>query len=237
VLGPTFLAAVVWGLSEHSGAAFIAGFIAGGTATIFIAAREYAPTYVETWGQGHQGERNTRRVLEDLGWPFVEDVDCGRGNYDHLAVGPPGVFMLESKNLTGITEIRDGVAWLRRRHDPDGDKPLRIESTALRASAELSRAITSQTSHRLWVQAVVVFWNDFPEGLVESGRIVFVHGRRLRGYLQGLPPKLDERRLGDIDEVLAGLKRDRELLKLMIDSSRAARKRAASHSRRTLPDG
>jgi hypothetical protein len=55
VLGPIFLGAVMWGLAEHNGAAFIAGFIAGGSATIFIAVREYAPVYVETWGSRPRG--------------------------------------------------------------------------------------------------------------------------------------------------------------------------------------
>lgn len=208
VLGPIFLGAVIWGLAEQSGGAFIAGFIAGASAAMFLAVREYAPVYVETWGQGYEGERKTKRVLEEIGWPFVEDVDTGRGNYDHVAVGPPGVFMLESKNLTGITEVRNDVAWLRRRYDPDADKPLRIESAVLGASAAVSRVITAQTGSREWVQAVVVFWNEFPDGLVESDRIAFVHGNRLKDYMQGRRPRLDARRQEEIHEVLVGLKFD-----------------------------
>jgi hypothetical protein len=190
ILGPVFVAAVAWGVAEHNEAAFMAGFIAGGSAALFLAVREYAPAYVETWGQGSEGERKTKRVLEEIGWSFVEDVDTGRGNYDHVAVGPPGVFMLESKNLTGVTEVRNNVAWLRRRHDPYADKPIRVESAVLSASAAVSRTITAGTGRREWVHAVVVFWNEFPERLVESDRIVFVHGDRLSDYLQERPARL-----------------------------------------------
>ncbi len=30
---------------------------------------------------------------------MVHDVNCSRGNYDHIVVGPAGVFLLETKNL------------------------------------------------------------------------------------------------------------------------------------------
>jgi hypothetical protein len=54
--------------------------------------------YVQTWGDGDAGERRTHKVLAQLGWELIEDVDNGRGNYDHILVGPSGVFLLDSKN-------------------------------------------------------------------------------------------------------------------------------------------
>jgi hypothetical protein len=157
VLAPVFLVAVVWGIGQHHNAAFFAGMIAGASATMFLAFREFAPAYVENWGQGSEGELKTHNALATLGWVLVDDVDTGHGNYDHLLVGPPGVFMIETKNLTGITEIRGGVAWLRRRHDPDGDQPqTRLQPTVLGASAEVSRAIRERTRRHEWVRAIVV---------------------------------------------------------------------------------
>jgi Nuclease-related domain len=97
VFAPVFLAAVVWGLSQHHNGAFFAGMIAGASAAMFMAFREFAPPYVENWGQGSEGERKTHEVLAALDWVLVEDVDTGRGTYDHLLAGPPGVFMIETK--------------------------------------------------------------------------------------------------------------------------------------------
>ncbi|HUB36190.1 MAG TPA: nuclease-related domain-containing protein, partial [Solirubrobacteraceae bacterium] len=57
------------------------------------------------WGLGAEGERRTERALRPLvrsGWSIVHDVEARYGNYDHIAVGPAGVFLLETKNLRGI---------------------------------------------------------------------------------------------------------------------------------------
>lgn len=44
------------------------------------------------------------RVLHDLSWP-------GRryANIDHIAIGPTGVFVIDSKNWSGSVAVRDGV--------------------------------------------------------------------------------------------------------------------------------
>jgi hypothetical protein len=99
LLAPCALLAFValgWGISRHHNDALFAGFIAGASSAIAIAFREFAPSYVENWDYGSQGERRTGRVLARLGWDFVEDVETGYGNYDHRAVGPSGFFMLET---------------------------------------------------------------------------------------------------------------------------------------------
>jgi hypothetical protein len=52
--------------------------------------------------------------------------------------------------------------------------------------------IERQTGHRTWVQAVVVFWSEFPDGLVDDGRCIFVHGPRLHALMQGRPNRLSK---------------------------------------------
>jgi hypothetical protein len=120
------------------------------------------------------------------------DVQLRYGNYDHIAVGRGGVFLLETKNLKGIVELRNGVPRLRRRLDPEADTRLdQIRPRALAAAIRLKKAIEQRTGHRAWVQAVVVFWSDFPEGLLDDGRCIFIHGPRLRAWMQSLPERLD----------------------------------------------
>lgn len=55
------------------------------------------------------------------------------------------------------------------------------------------------------MQAVVVFWADFPEGLVEDGRCVFVHGSRLREWMEGRSERLGEVDVEAIAECVAGI--------------------------------
>jgi Nuclease-related domain len=83
-----------------------------------------APPYVESWHEGAEGERKTEQELKPLeraGWRIVHDVQNAHGNYDHIAVSRAGVFLLETKNLRGVVELRGGVPHLRRRLDPEAD--------------------------------------------------------------------------------------------------------------------
>jgi hypothetical protein len=145
VFGPFIAASVIWGVLEHHGAAYLAGWLGGGSAGALLALRDSPPAYIQTWGDGDAGERRTHNVLAQLGWELIEDVDNGRGNYDHILVGPPGVFLLDSKNWTSVTSIVDGRPKLARRHDPDADP--RIGRTRDRASS--SNAAANSASHVL----------------------------------------------------------------------------------------
>lgn len=82
---------------------------------------------------------------------------------------------------------------IRRRLDPQANARLdQIRPRALSAAARLKSDIEHRTGHRTWVQAVVVFWSDFPAGRVDDGRCVFIHGPQLRAWLQDLPDRLDQ---------------------------------------------
>jgi hypothetical protein len=139
------------------------------------------------------------------GVPFQKG-ETGRGNYDHVLVGPTGVFLLETKNLDGIVEIRDGTPHLLRRHDPDAETPIkRIQRSVLSAAAQLKQDIERQTGLRPWVQAVVVLWTDFPEGLAEHHRCVYVHWSRLRAWLTSRPTTIGDDRAERIADAVAAL--------------------------------
>jgi hypothetical protein len=58
------------------------------------------------WRRGARGERRTARQLNRLarhGWVVFHDlaVPGSRANADHLAIGPAGVFLADSKNWRG----------------------------------------------------------------------------------------------------------------------------------------
>jgi hypothetical protein len=211
VFGPVFVGAMAWGIVERHNAAFLAGFIAGAAGAMFMGLREFAPPYVENWGLGSEGELKTHKVLAALEWTLVDDVGTGRGNYDHIVVGPPGVFVIETKNLRGTAAIRNGAVSLRRRHDPARDQRLTgLQRSVLGASKRVSDVIRERTGQRKWVQAIVVFWNAFPEGIVEADRVIYVHGSQLKDYLETLPPRLNQESQTEIGRVLHELKQGGE---------------------------
>ncbi|MGO8905507.1 MAG: nuclease-related domain-containing protein [Solirubrobacteraceae bacterium] len=194
-LGP-FIAVGLAGLFiEGHVAAWIAGMVFGIGAGVLIALRESPPAYIENWKLGAEGERKTEKALASLErprWLVLHDVECPRGNYDHIVVGAAGVFLLETKNLQGTVHISDGEPRLRRRSDPEADKACSwIRSAALGGAAELKKEIERRTGRRLWVQAVVVLWSGFEEGVHEDEKCVFLHGSRLREWLGSRRDVLD----------------------------------------------
>jgi hypothetical protein len=66
----------------------------------WVAMRETPPRYIEKWHDGAEGERKPEKVLNGLepsGVRVVHDVQARHGNYDHIAVGSAGVFLLEAR--------------------------------------------------------------------------------------------------------------------------------------------
>lgn len=56
------------------------------------------------WRRGAEGEEHVGQILEGLaadGWHVLHDVSFGRGNIDHIAIGPGGVFTVETKSHAG----------------------------------------------------------------------------------------------------------------------------------------
>lgn len=67
------------------------------------------------WEAGAVGEQTTGRVLATLdpaAWRVLHDVPWPgrpRANIDHIVVGPPGVFVIDSKNWSGSVKVDRGV--------------------------------------------------------------------------------------------------------------------------------
>jgi len=60
------------------------------------------------WASGARGEEAVARRLKRLrrrGWVAIHDIDTGRGNIDHFAVGPGGVVAIETKNHARLDRV------------------------------------------------------------------------------------------------------------------------------------
>lgn len=102
----------------------------------------------------------------------------------HIAIGPAGVFLLETKNLAGTISFEDGVLVARQFDDPDEVYRYRSLAPRLRGQAkELSARLRDQTGGRAWVNAVVVIWGHFPEKQVSHENVTYIHGARLVHWL------------------------------------------------------
>ena len=81
-------------LAEASGALF-------GGLLVLVALGGHISAY--RWWLGAEGERETAKQIEKLpaSWHCEHDLEFSKGNYDHVLVGPAGVFALDSKLLHG----------------------------------------------------------------------------------------------------------------------------------------
>src|SRR5690606_34478270 len=86
ILAASFVASLVW-----SPGAWIFGVFGGGALTFYCVARWGPPCWIEHWQEGVFGEKATAKALKPLereGWIVLHDLQAGRGNVDHIAIGP-----------------------------------------------------------------------------------------------------------------------------------------------------
>ena len=109
---------------------------AGGVGLLMLSALIEMPQTTDAWRVGAEGERRTARDLDglaDAGFVVLHDrkVAGYGGNLDHIAIGPSGVWAIETKSLAGKVEIHgDSLTIGRRRQDKIIDQVYR-EATAL----------------------------------------------------------------------------------------------------------
>jgi nuclease-like protein len=214
MFGPLIVGGLVILMVDRQWLSWFAGAVFGFCVGVWMWVRDSPPRYVEQWHDGAEGERKTEkalRPLEKAGWTIVHDIQEVRfGNHDHVAVGPSGVYLLESKNQQGIVDIRGGSPHLSRRHDPDASTVFRqYRPRALSAAAHIKEQIQEHCGRSTWVQAVVVFWSEFPEELVEDDRCIYIHGSGLKAWLGERPELLNEEQVEDIATVVEGLGEER----------------------------
>jgi Holliday junction resolvase len=148
------------------------------------------------WQRGAEGERSVGAVLEGLlenGWHVIHDASLGRGNIDHVAIGPGGVFTIETKSHGG----RIGLA--------------SIDSGML-SQAYAEKKLVERISGEQ-VEALLVFSRAYLIGRVPARRrgVTVLPARMLAGYLQRRPQRLSPAQARELDERLAEAFDQREI--------------------------
>ena len=129
---------------------------------------------VERHERGAAGEEQVGGLLDQLasgGWRVIHDASLGRGNVDHILIGPPGVFTVETKSHPG--PVRVG----------------RVHGATLTQAQAQSRAVERITG--LEVEPLIVFscaWVDRPAARRKGVRVV--PARMLLGHLDRRPARL-----------------------------------------------
>jgi Nuclease-related domain len=136
------------------------------------------------WLRGAIGEQQTEEALRglDTSWRCEHDIVRPGSNWDHVLIGPPGVFLLDSKLFTPPSSVRGDALVAGRSSYPGAG----FRGAAL----NLHQALTRSFTRKLWAQAVVVIWSEFEQRCVEESRVVYIHGSELLDWLRSQPGRL-----------------------------------------------
>ncbi|MGE4178115.1 MAG: nuclease-related domain-containing protein [Thermoleophilia bacterium] len=93
-----------------------------GVAAALLALATWRQRRAQRWRIGQRSERAVQRRLRRLerrGWTVTHDVARGRGNVDHLVVGPDVAYAIETKTTRRgpreLAQARANAAWASRR--------------------------------------------------------------------------------------------------------------------------
>lgn len=165
------------------------------------------PRHIENWGVGAAGERRTEKALRSLqrtGWYLTHDVERpGGGNIDHLAIGPGGVFVIDTKVWSGVVTVDNAGATIAPRDDPSSSWTASGQQRTLPgAAAAVGRALAAATGRSLpGPAAIVALWSPFPQRVAACGKVTYVSGEHLADWLIGQPRQLHPQHIAALAEV------------------------------------
>src|SRR4051812_40939845 len=137
------------------------------------------------WAWGAFGEQWTAEELAKLdgSWHVFHDIPSERGNWDHVVIGLPGVFVIDSKFLTEPAVV-----------DERGLRSGRLRAgggASSRGSARrINEIIERNTGRSVWVQGAVAVWGQLPEGVVERDKVLYMPAAQVVETLERRSPRL-----------------------------------------------
>lgn len=139
---------------------------------------------------GLEGERMLPKYLASLddrfyliNWVRLAGMD---GDIDHILVGPPGIFVIETKNHGWYVSCT-GDVWDYKRVERDGSVSnghIRSPSRQVKANARHLREHLEKTlGYSQWVEAVVVFTHPKARIEISDATVAVLHGRDVSEYV------------------------------------------------------
>jgi hypothetical protein len=133
-------------------------------ASMFVISRYVIPL-VQRRDRGASAEEQVGGLLDQLaGWRVIHDASMGRGNVDHILIGPAGLFTVETKSHPGPVKVS------------------RVHGQTIRQAHAQRRAVEAITGLR--AEPLLVYshaWVDRPLARRKGVRVL--PSRMLLGYL------------------------------------------------------
>ena len=158
----------------------------------------YLPNEVVYWGKGAEAERAVGAkldALEPLGFVTLYDrrIPGRGGNIDAVTVGPPGVFVIETKHRGRGVEVIQGRLEVGGRAQTD---PVRqVLELAMLVQVSIAQAMNR---HRLTVVPVIAVGNRAVSGGDRAGGVLVTDVKSIAGRLSAEPTVLSQ---ADVQEL------------------------------------
>ncbi len=110
--------------------------------SMFCVSRYVLPL-LERRDRGATGEERVGALLDALAdgrWSVIHDASFGRGNVDHIAIGPAGVFTIETKSHPGPVQVRSIHGAVLRQAQDERETVERFAGVPVEALLVYSRA-------------------------------------------------------------------------------------------------
>ena len=203
-------------------APFISLVMFGLIAVVFTAMALRTLYQIRAYRSGLLGEQAVAEQLQPLfasGYQIFHDIPCENGdlkwNIDHVAVGPAGVFAIETKYRTkkpGRNGGRDHEATFdgNRIEFASGDYDAQAAGQARDNARWLEKELSKATGERVTVQPIVAlpgWWVT----LKANSDVKVLSGKQVAGYVAKEPVQLSEKRIHQISYQLERRCRDVEI--------------------------
>jgi hypothetical protein len=155
-------------------------------ASMFVISRYVLPL-VDRRDRGASAEEHVGGLLDELAggeWRVIHDASLGRGNVDHILIGPAGVFTVETKSHPGPVRVA------------------RVHGGTLRQAQAQQRAVEAIAG--VSVEPMLVFsraWVDRPLARRKGVRVL--PARMLLGHLNRRSAMLSRAEIEQVHERLA----------------------------------
>lgn len=137
------------------------------------------------WTVGKRGELAVSEALKDLPNDYVLLNDLmlpdGRGNVDHLIVGPNGLFMIETKNYSSFVKCIGDDWFINGQKIKSLSKQAKRNAIAVREN--LATVFNDQGSRLPFVNAVLVFVREDSRLSINDPRIPVLRSSELAKFI------------------------------------------------------
>jgi hypothetical protein len=152
---------------------------------IVLSALFATPNSITAWQTGAEGELRTGRLLEPLeaeGFRILHDrkIPGSRANIDHIVIGPPGIYVVETKSLGGSLQIRDNEVFVSGRRRTKMIDQVKREALAVQTVLAKELAATGWTVSPI----ICVHRADLPWLRSEVAGVRIVSGKDLVNRLR-----------------------------------------------------